>query len=186
MLYHLFKWFEAEKIHFPGVGLFQFITFRVLMAVILSLIITTVYGKKLINYLKRKQIGESVRDLGLAGEQQKKGTPTMGGLIIILSILVPTLLLANLNKVYVRLMIFSTIWLGAIGFIDDYLKLKAKKESQLKGVSYKKSNKDGLAGWLKIFGQVALGITVGATLWFNTNVKTWREYIGTPNKIDST
>src|SRR6476661_8820501 len=179
MLYHLFRWFEAENIHFPGVGLFQFITFRVLMAVILSLFITTVYGKKLINYLRRKQVGESVRDLGLAGEQQKKGTPTMGGLIIILAILIPTLLLANLTKVYVRLMIFSTLWLGAIGFIDDYLKLRAKKMAQQQGVAYKKGDKDGLAGWFKIFGQVALGVTVGATLWFNSNVKTWREFLGT-------
>jgi len=178
MLYHLYRWFESEHIRFPGVGLFQFITFRVLMAVILSLIITTVYGKKLIRILQRKQIGESVRDLGLAGEQQKKGTPTMGGIIIILAILIPTLLLADLNKVYVRLMIFSTLWLGAIGFIDDYLKLRAKKIAQEKGVAYKKGDKDGLAGWFKIFGQVALGITVGATLWFNSNVKTWREYIG--------
>jgi phospho-N-acetylmuramoyl-pentapeptide-transferase len=178
MLYYLYKWFEAEKIHIPGIGLFQFITFRVLMAVILSLIITTVFGKKLINYLRDKQIGESVRDLGLAGEQQKKGTPTMGGIIIILAILIPTLLLADLNKVYVRLMIFSTIWLGAIGFIDDYLKLRAKKMAVERGVAYKKGDKDGLAGWFKVFGQVALGITVGATLWFNTNVKTWREYQG--------
>jgi phospho-N-acetylmuramoyl-pentapeptide-transferase len=185
MLYHLFRWFETEGIHFPGVGLFQFITFRVLMAVILSLFITTVYGKKLIRYLQKKQIGESVRDLGLAGEQQKKGTPTMGGLIIILAILIPTLLLADLNKVYVRLMIFSTIWLGAIGFIDDYLKLKAKKLALEKGIAYKKGDKDGLAGWFKVFGQVALGITVGATLWFNTNVKTWREYLGTNPPADT-
>jgi phospho-N-acetylmuramoyl-pentapeptide-transferase len=178
MLYHLFEWFKAEGIKFPGRELFSFITFRVLLAVILSLVITTVYGKKLINFLKRKQIGESVRDLGLAGEQQKKGTPTMGGIIIILAILIPTLLLANLTKVYVRLMIFSTIWLGAIGFIDDYLKLRAKRMAQEKGIAYKKGDKDGLAGWFKIFGQVALGITVGATLWFNDNVKTWREYVG--------
>jgi phospho-N-acetylmuramoyl-pentapeptide-transferase len=178
MLYHLFEWFKAEGIKFPGRELFSFITFRVLLAVILSLVITTVYGKKLINFLKRKQIGESVRDLGLAGEQQKKGTPTMGGIIIILAILIPTLLLANLTKVYVRLMIFSTIWLGAIGFIDDYLKLRAKRLAQEKGIAYKKGDKDGLAGWFKIFGQVALGITVGATLWFNDNVKTWREYVG--------
>lgn len=179
MLYHLFDWFKDEGINFPGSELFRFITFRVLLAVILSLFITTVYGKKLINYLRRKQIGESVRDLGLAGEQQKKGTPTMGGLIIILAILVPTILLADLTKVYVRLMIFSTLWLGAIGFIDDYLKLRAKKIAQEKGVAYKKGDKDGLAGWFKIFGQVALGITIGATLWFNGNVKTWREFIGT-------
>src|SRR3954471_15577602 len=186
MLYHLFKWFESEGAHFPGVGLFQFITFRVLVAVILSLLITTVYGKKLIKFLQKKQIGESVRDLGLIGEKQKKGTPTMGGIIIILAILIPTLLLANLTKVYIRLMIFSTIWLGAIGFIDDYLKLRAKKIAQQQGVAYKKGDKDGLAGWFKVLGQVALGITVGATLWFNPNVKTWREYIGTPSTMDST
>jgi phospho-N-acetylmuramoyl-pentapeptide-transferase len=186
MLYHLFRWFEAENIHFPGVGLFQFITFRVLMAVILSLVITTVYGKKLINYLRFKQIGESVRDLGLAGEQQKKGTPTMGGIIIILAILIPTLLLADLGKVYVRLMIFSTIWLGAIGFIDDYLKLRAKKIAQQKGVAYKKGDSDGLAGKFKIFGQLMLGVVVGATLYFNPNVKVWREYQGVPQTADST
>ncbi len=185
MLYHLFEWFKAEGIKFPGRELFSFITFRVLLAVILSLVITTVYGKKLIRFLQKKQIGESVRDLGLAGEQQKKGTPTMGGLIIILAILIPTLLLANLTKVYVRLMIFSTLWLGAIGFIDDYLKLRAKKLAQQQGVAYKKGDKDGLAGWFKIFGQVALGITVGATLWFNSNVKTWREFVGTNPPSDA-
>jgi len=129
--------------------------------------------------LQKKQIGESVRDLGLAGEQQKKGTPTLGCIIIILAILIPTLLLANLTKVYIRLMIFSTLWLGAIGFIDDYLKLRAKRLAQEQGVAYKKGDKDGLAGWFKIFGQVALGVTVGATLWFNSNVKTWREFLGT-------
>jgi phospho-N-acetylmuramoyl-pentapeptide-transferase len=121
MLYHFFEWLRAEDIHFPGSELFRFITFRVLMAVILSLLITTFFGKMLINYLIKKQVGESVRDLGLQGEQQKKGTPTMGGIIIILAILIPTLLLADLSKVYVRLMIFCTLWLGAIGFIDDYL-----------------------------------------------------------------
>jgi phospho-N-acetylmuramoyl-pentapeptide-transferase len=133
MLYHLFEWFKAEGIRFPGVQLFQFITFRVLLAVILSLFITTVYGKRLINYLQKKQIGEDVRDLGLAGEQSKKGTPTMGGIIIILAILIPTLLLANLEKVYIRLMIVSTIWMGVIGFIDDLLKIKAKRLAQQKG-----------------------------------------------------
>jgi phospho-N-acetylmuramoyl-pentapeptide-transferase len=179
MLYHLFEWFKAQNIRFPGRELFGFITFRVLLAVILSLVITTVYGKKLIRFLQKKQIGESVRELGLAGEHQKKGTPTMGGIIIILAILIPTLLLANLTKVYIRLMIFSTLWLGAIGFIDDYLKLRAKRLAQEQGVPYKKGDKDGLAGWFKIFGQVALGVTVGATLWFNSNVKTWREFLGT-------
>ncbi|RYD95123.1 MAG: phospho-N-acetylmuramoyl-pentapeptide-transferase, partial [Sphingobacteriales bacterium] len=178
MLYHFIQWLEAQGTHIPGSAAFAGIATRVLLAVLLSLVITTVYGKRLIRFLQKKQIGESVRELGLAGEQQKKGTPTMGGIIIILAILIPTLLLANLTKVYVRLMIFSTIWLGVIGFIDDYLKLRAKKQAQALGAAYKKSDKDGLAGWFKIFGQVALGITVGATLWFNGNVKTWREYQG--------
>jgi phospho-N-acetylmuramoyl-pentapeptide-transferase len=180
MLYHFFEWLRAEDLRFPGNDLFRFITFRVLLAVILSLLITTVFGKKLINYLRKKQIGESVRELGLAGEQQKKGTPTMGGIIIILAILIPTLLLADLTKVYVRLMIFCTLWLAAIGFIDDYLKLRAKKRAQEKGEGYKKSDSDGLAGRFKIFGQVMLGIVVGATLYFNPNVKIWREFQGTP------
>src|SRR6476469_9918190 len=179
MLYHLFNWLKASGVKVSGATLFQFITFRVLMAVLFSLVISTVYGKALINYLLKKQVGESVRDLGLAGEHQKKGTPTMGGIIIILAILIPTLLLANLTKVYIRLMIFSTLWLGAIGFIDDYLKLRAKRLAQEQGVAYKKGDKDGLAGWFKIFGQVALGVTVGATLWFNSNVKIWREFLGT-------
>src|SRR6187551_2690053 len=110
MLYHLFEWFKAEGIKFPGRELFGFITFRVLLAVILSLVITTVYGKKLIRFLQKKQIGESVRDLGLAGEQQKKGTPTMGGIIIILAIVVPTLLFARLDTIYIILMLIATVW----------------------------------------------------------------------------
>ena len=179
MLYHLFEWFRTEGYQFPGSQVFQFITFRVMLAVILSLLISTLVGKKVINYLRHKQIGESVRDLGLAGEQQKKGTPTMGGIIIILAILIPTLLLANLEKVYVRLMILSTVWLAIIGFVDDYLKLRSKKLAMEKGSSYKKSDADGLAGKFKIFGQVMLGIIVGATLWFNPNVITYREYVGT-------
>ncbi|MEI6946181.1 phospho-N-acetylmuramoyl-pentapeptide-transferase [Paraflavisolibacter sp. H34] len=185
MLYHFFEWLRTEGARFPGASLFQFITFRVLLAVILSLFITTVYGKRLIKFLQKKQIGESVRDLGLAGEQQKKGTPTMGGIIIILAILIPTLLLANLEKVYIRLMIISTVWLGIIGFIDDYLKLRAKKIAQQKGVAYRKGDSDGLAGWFKILGQVGLGIIVGATLYFNSNVKIWREYQGTPRTNDT-
>src|SRR5947209_7118171 len=138
MLYHLFEWFKTEGIRFPGSALFQFITFRVLLAVILSLFVSTVLGKKVIRLLQRRQIGESVRDLGLAGEQQKKGTPTMGGIILILAILIPTLLLANLEKVYVRLMILSTLWLGLIGFVDDYLKIRAKKKAQERGINIKK------------------------------------------------
>lgn len=186
MLYHLFKWFEQEQFKFPGRGLFEFITFRVLLAMLLSLVITMVFGRKLINYLTKKQIGEGVRELGLAGEQSKKGTPTMGGIIIILAILIPTLLLANLNKVYIRLMIVSTLWLGIIGFVDDYLKLRAKRIAQQQGIAYKKGDKDGLAGWFKIIGQVGLGIIVGATLYFNSNVTIWREYLGTPKPGDST
>ena len=175
MLYHLFHWLTNNGIKFPGSGLFEFITFRLLLAMILSLIITTVYGKKLIRYLQKRQLGESVRDLGLAGEQQKKGTPTMGGIIIVLAILIPTLLLANLEKVYVRLMIVSTIWLAAIGFIDDYLKIRSKRLALSKGADYKKMDSDGLAGRFKIFGQVILGIIVGATLYFNQSVVVLRE-----------
>lgn len=167
-------------IKFPGSALFQFITSRVLLAVILSLIITTVFGKRLITYLLNRQVGESVRDLGLQGEQQKKGTPTMGGLIIILAIILPTILLADLSKAYIRLMLFSTVWLGIIGFIDDYLKLRAKKIAQQQGIAYKKGDKDGLAGWFKILGQVGLGLVIGLTLLLNDNTKAWREYSGIP------
>lgn len=178
MLYHLFEWFKETGIKFPGSALFQFITSRMLMAVILSMVISALFGKRLINLLRRMQVGESVRELGLEGEQQKKGTPTMGGVIIIMAILVPTLLLADLGKAYVRLMIFSTIWLGLIGFIDDYLKLRAKKIAQQRGVPYKKGDKDGLAGWFKVLGQVALGGVVATTLTFNSNTPVWRDYIG--------
>lgn len=178
MLYHLFDWLKQMDIKIPGSALFQFITSRVLLAVILSLLISAVFGKKLINILRKKLVGETVRDLGLAGEQQKKGTPTMGGIIIILAILIPTLLLADLNKAYVRLMIFSTIWMGIIGFIDDYLKLRAKRIALQQGIAYKKGDKDGLAGWFKIGGQVVLGFVVAATLLFNNNTKVWREYSG--------
>lgn len=181
MLYHLIDWLKSMGLKFPGDALFQFITSRVLLAVILSLVISALFGKKLINYLLKKQVGESVRDLGLAGEQQKKGTPTMGGIIIILAILIPTLLLADLNKTYIRLMIFATVWLGIIGFIDDYLKLRAKKLAQQQGVPYKKGDKDGLAGWFKILGQVVLGIVVATTLLFSDNTKVWREYVGNLN-----
>jgi phospho-N-acetylmuramoyl-pentapeptide-transferase len=183
MLYHLFDWLTQHwtTSRFPGSGLFQFITFRVLLAVFLSLVITTVYGRKLINYLQRKQLGESIRDLGLAGEQQKKGTPTMGGIIIILAIIIPTLLLANLDKVYIRLMLLCTVWLGTIGFIDDYLKIRAKRLAQKKGVTYKKSDSDGLAGRFKIFGQVMLGLIVGATLYFSPSVTVKREIIAGAN-----
>ncbi|MEO7960061.1 MAG: phospho-N-acetylmuramoyl-pentapeptide-transferase [Ginsengibacter sp.] len=181
MLYHLFEWFTQNGIKFPGSGLFHFITFRVLVAVLLSLAITTIYGKRLINLLKKKQIGESVRELGLAGEKMKTGTPTMGGIIILLGILIPTLLLANLDKVYVRLMLLCTVWLGIIGFIDDFLKIKAKRISKAKGIPYKKTDADGLAGKFKIFGQVMLGIIIGSTLYFNESVVVKREVISDTN-----
>lgn len=178
MLYHFFQWLQNEQIRIPGSGLFQFITFRAMLAVLLSLVITLVYGKKIINLLRKLQVGESVRELGLQGEEQKKGTPTMGGFIILLGILIPTLLFANLDKVYIKLLILSTVWLGLVGFVDDYLKLRAKRIAQQKGVAYKKGNDDGLAGWFKILGQVGLGVIISITLLFNDNVKVMREYKG--------
>jgi phospho-N-acetylmuramoyl-pentapeptide-transferase len=174
MLYHLFTWLNKHY-NVPGAGLFQYQTFRIAMAILLSLIIATVYGKRIIVYLQKKQIGESARDLGLEGQMQKKGTPTMGGLIILLSILIPTLLFANLDKVYIRLMVLCTVWLGVIGFIDDYLKIRSKKKAQEKGDAYKKKDSDGLAGKFKIFGQIGLGIIIGSTLYFNNAVTVERQ-----------
>ena len=184
MLYHLFEWFTKQGIKFPGSGLMQFITFRVLLAVLLSLVIATVFGKRLINYLSKKQIGESVRELGLEGEKEKRGTPTMGGVIILLAILIPTLLLANLTKVYISLMLLSTVWLGLIGFVDDYLKIKAKRIAKAKGIDFKKTDADGLAGKFKIFGQVMLGIIIGATLYFNNSVVVKREIVSDVNQVE--
>lgn len=178
MLYHFFQWLQNEQIRMPGSGLFQFITFRAMLAVLLSLVITLVYGKKIINLLRKLQVGESVRELGLQGEEQKKGTPTMGGFIILLGILIPTLLFANLDKVYIKLLLLSTVWLGLVGFVDDYLKLRAKRIAQQKGATYKKGNDDGLAGWFKVLGQVGLGVIISITLLFNDNVKVMREYKG--------
>lgn len=187
MLYHLFHWLKQQGIDFPGSQLFDFITFRVMLAMLLSLIITLIYGKRLIGYISRKIGGsETVRDLGLAGEQTKKNTPTMGGLIIILGIIVPTLLFARLDTIYIIIMLVATVWLGIIGFIDDYLKLRAKRIAQEQGIAYKKGDKDGLAGWFKILGQVGLGLFVALTLYFNDDVKIWREYKGTYNAADST
>ncbi len=186
MLYHLFEWFQDQNIKFPGSRLLEFTTFRVLLAMLFSLIITLIYGKSLIRILKKKLIGESVRDLGLAGEEKKKGTPTMGGLIIILGIIVPTLLFARLDTIYIVIMLVATVWLGLIGFIDDYLKLKAKRISQQQGSVHKKGDKDGLAGWFKILGQVGLGLFVGLTLFFHDDVKIWREYQGNFNPNDPT
>lgn len=156
MLYYLFEYLE-QQYQFPGATLFQFLSFRAAMAVLLSLILGTAFGKKVILYLKRKQIGETVRDLGLEGQQQKTGTPTMGGIIIIFSTLIPVLLLARLDNVYILLLIVTTIWMGTIGFVDDYIKIFKK-------------NKKGLQGKFKILGQVVLGLMVGATLYFHPDV----------------
>lgn len=156
MLYYLFTWLN-EHMHIPGAGLFQYISFRTAMAVIVSLLITTVYGRRLINLLHQKQVGETVRDLGLEGEKQKQGTPTMGGLIIIAGILLPTLLFAKLENIYVIIMIVTTIWMGAIGFLDDYIKVFKK-------------NKEGLAGRFKVIGQVGLGTLIAITMYFHPDI----------------
>ncbi len=156
MLYYLFDYIE-KHFDFPGAGLFQYISFRAGVAAILSLLITITYGKTLINFLRKKQVGEDIRDLGLEGQMQKKGTPTMGGIIIIAAILIPTLLMARLDNVYIILLVATTLWLGLIGFIDDYIKVFKK-------------NKEGLAGRFKIVGQVSIGLIVGLTLYFNENV----------------
>ncbi len=156
MLYYLFEYLEKQY-QFPGATLFQFLSFRAAMAVLLSLILATTLGKRIILFLRRKQIGETVRDLGLDGQQQKQGTPTMGGLIIIMSTLVPVLLFARLDNIYIILLIITTIWMGIIGFIDDYIKIFKK-------------NKKGLKGRFKILGQVVLGLMVGATLFFHPEV----------------
>ncbi len=155
MLYYLFDYLNSLDL--PGAGLFQYISFRAGLAAFFSLVITITFGKSLISFLRRKQVGEDIRDLGLDGQIQKKGTPTMGGLIIIAAILVPTLLLARLDNVYVILLVVSTCWLGLIGFLDDYIKVFRK-------------NKEGLAGRFKIVGQVGLGVIVGLTLYFHDDV----------------
>lgn len=164
MLYHLFTYLR-EHYNLTGAGVFYFISFRTAMAIILSLIISLVFGKSLIKYLHSKQIGETVRDLGLEGEKQKKGTPTMGGIIIIAAIIIPTLLFARVENVYILLMLISTVWLGLVGFLDDYIKVFRK-------------NKEGLAGRFKILGQVGLGIIVGLTMYYNENVYIVRETTG--------
>jgi phospho-N-acetylmuramoyl-pentapeptide-transferase len=180
MLYYLFNWLN-KTYHFPGAGLFMFQSFRIAMAVVFSLLIATVYGKRVINLLKKKQIGESVRELGLKGEQEKKGTPTMGGIIILVAILIPTLLFANLDKVYIRLMVLCTVWLGIIGFLDDLFKIRARKAAQNKGETYKKKDSDGLAGISKVIGQVGLGMIIGVTLYFSNAVTVEREIFPTGN-----
>ena len=163
MLYYLYEYLTAHGIHVPGMNLFKYISFRAAMAVLFSLIIALAYGKKIINFLRKKQMGELVRDLGLDGQKQKEGTPTMGGLIIILATIIPVLLFTRITNVYIVLLIISVLWMGAIGFLDDYLK-KVKK------------NKDGLSGKFKVIGQVGLGLIVGVTMYFHPDVEVKRKY----------
>lgn len=156
MLYYIFQYLKDLGV--PGAGVFQYISFRAGLAAIISLVFATIIGRRIINYLRNKQIGETIRDLGLEGQNEKKNTPTMGGIIIIASILLPVLLLNRLDNVYIILMIVTTLWLGAIGFLDDYIKVFRK-------------NKEGLAGRFKVFGQVGLGVIVAATMYFSDDVK---------------
>ncbi len=155
MLYYLFKY--LHEIGFPGSGMFQYISFRAALAIITSLLLSFIYGKRIIRFLQKKQIGEIVRDLGLEGQYQKTGTPTMGGVLIILAILIPTLLFARLDNIYVILMVVTTLWLGTIGFIDDYIKVFKK-------------DKRGLSGKFKIIGQVGLGLIVGLTMYLSDDI----------------
>lgn len=156
MLYYLFEYLD-KTMDVPGAGVFQYITFRSALALILSLMISTIYGKKIINFLRNQQVGETVRELGLEGQTQKAGTPTMGGLIIIIATLIPVLLLTKLNNIYIILLIVTTLWMGTIGFIDDYIKIFKK-------------DKQGLKGIFKVIGQVGLGLIVGSVLYFNPTV----------------
>lgn len=156
MLYYLFEYLESEY-QFPGASLFQFITFRAAMAIIVSLLISTIYGKRIISFLQKKQMGESIRELGLDGQAEKAGTPTMGGIIIILATLIPAILFTKLDNIYIILLIITTLWMGVIGFTDDYLKIKKK-------------DKEGLAGRFKVIGQVGLGLIVGCTMYFHEDI----------------
>ena len=156
MLYYLFTWLD-KAYNLPGAGMFQFISFRAAMATIFSLFISLIYGKRIINILRAKQIGETVRELGLEGQMAKTGTPTMGGLIILGAILIPTLLFAKVLNIYILLILFVTVWLGMIGFLDDYIKVFRK-------------NKEGLAGRFKILGQIVAGLVVGSVLYFHPGI----------------
>jgi len=156
MLYYLFEYLE-NQFNLPGASVFQFITFRAALAFIFSLLFSTIYGKRIINYLRKQQVGETVRDLGLEGQKEKSGTPTMGGIIIILATLVPVLLLAKLDNIYVIILLITTLWMGFIGFVDDYIKVFKK-------------DKGGLSGKFKVLGQVGLGLFVGSMLYFHPDV----------------
>lgn len=170
MLYYLFTYLD-QAYNLPGAGVFQFITFRAAMALIFSLIICLVFGKKIIQYLQQKQVGETIRDLGLEGQAEKAGTPTMGGLMILSGILIPVLLFAKLENIYIILLIITTVWMGAIGFLDDYIKVFKK-------------DKQGLQGKFKVAGQIGLGIIVGGILYFNQNV-TIKERVQTAQVVQS-
>ena len=161
MLYYLFDFLEAQY-QFPGASLFQFLSFRAAIAALLSLLFSTFFGKRIIDFLSRQQIGESIRDLGLEGQNEKAGTPTMGGIIIIFTTIIPVLLLAKLDNIYILLLLFTTLWMGTIGFIDDYIKIFKK-------------DKEGLKGKFKVLGQIALGIVVGAALYFHPKVTVRQE-----------
>jgi phospho-N-acetylmuramoyl-pentapeptide-transferase len=156
MLYYLFEYLD-KTLNFPGAGVFQYITFRSALAFMLSLLLSTIYGKRIVTFLKNQQIGETVRELGLEGQNEKKGTPTMGGLIIIFATLIPVFLFAKLQNIYIVLLIVTTLWMGTIGFIDDYIKVFKKDKAGLKGI-------------FKVFGQVGLGLIVGCVLYFSPNV----------------
>ena len=171
MLYYLFDYLE-KTYHIPGAGLFQFLTFRAALAVVFSLLIAAIYGKKIINYLRKKQVGETIRDLGLEGQIEKGGTPTMGGIIIIMATIIPTLLFAKLENIYVILLLVTTIWMGVIGFIDDYIKIFKK-------------NKEGLSGKFKVIGQVGLGLIVGATMYFHEDITIKRHKEVSKNLIET-
>jgi phospho-N-acetylmuramoyl-pentapeptide-transferase len=156
MFYYLFQYLD-QHFNFPGAGVFQYISFRAALALLSSLIITMIFGKRIINFIRQKQIGETIRELGLAGQNEKAGTPTMGGLIILAAIIIPTLLFAKVFNVYIILMLITTVWLGAIGFLDDYIKVFKK-------------NKEGLKGKFKIVGQIGIGLIVGAVFYFHPDV----------------
>lgn len=171
MLYYLFDYLE-KTYHIPGAGLFQFLTFRAGLAIGFSLLIAAIFGKKIINYLRKKQVGETIRDLGLEGQIEKGGTPTMGGIIIIMATIIPTLLFAKLENIYVILLLVTTIWMGVIGFIDDYIKIFKK-------------NKEGLSGKFKVIGQVGLGLIVGATMYFHEDITIKRHKEVSKNLIET-
>jgi phospho-N-acetylmuramoyl-pentapeptide-transferase len=170
MLYYLFEYLD-KTMDVPGTGVFQYITFRSALALILSLMISTIYGKKIINFLRNQQVGETVRELGLQGQNEKAGTPTMGGLIIIIATLIPVILLTKLNNIYIILLIVTTLWMGTIGFIDDYIKIFKK-------------DKQGLKGIFKVIGQVGLGLIVGSVLYFHPGV-TVREKAPMANQTEN-